>query len=102
MCDVRVMCVSGGSRVGAGVLEDLQHAGAGDVPDLRTELLPVQNHQVLQTVGPRPGQLLVICSTEEPIRERLGFSTEQRARLKDERRDKHADGWIYGYLWTDE
>ena len=49
------------SRVRAGVLEDLQHAGAGDVPHVRAELLPVQDHQVLQTVGPRPSQLLVVC-----------------------------------------
>lgn len=48
-------------RVRAGVLEDLQHAGAGDVPDLGAELFPVQDHQVLQTVGPRPSQLLVVC-----------------------------------------
>lgn len=37
-------------RMRAGGLEDVQHAGTGDVPHLRTELLPVQNHQVLQTV----------------------------------------------------
>ncbi len=34
-------------RVRAGVLEDLQHTGAGDIPDVRAELLPVQDHQVL-------------------------------------------------------
>lgn len=45
----------------AGVLEDLQHTGAGDVPHLGAELLPVQNHQVLQAVGSRPRQLLVVC-----------------------------------------
>lgn len=49
------------SRMRAGVLEDLQHTGACDLPHLGAELLPVQNHQVLQTVGPRPGQLLVVC-----------------------------------------
>lgn len=48
-------------RVRAGVLEDLQHTGAGDLPDLRAELLPVQDHQVFQTVCPRPSQLLVVC-----------------------------------------
>lgn len=37
-------------RVRAGGLENVQHAGTGDVPHLRTELLPVQDHQVLQTV----------------------------------------------------
>lgn len=47
-------------RVRAGVLEDLQHAGAGDFPDVGAELLPVQDHQVLQTVGPRSSQLLVV------------------------------------------
>lgn len=48
-------------RVRAGVLKDLQHTGAGDVPDVGAELLPVQNHQVLQTVCARPSQLLVVC-----------------------------------------
>lgn len=37
-------------RMRAGGLEDIQHAGAGDVPHLRTELLPVKDHQVLETV----------------------------------------------------
>lgn len=49
-------------RVWAGGLEDLQHTAAGGVPHLRTELLPVQNHQVLQTVGPRSSQLLIVCT----------------------------------------
>lgn len=39
-------------RVWAGVLEDLEHTGARDLPDFGGELLPVQNHQVLQTVCP--------------------------------------------------
>lgn len=57
---LRGLCLVVVLRVGAGVLEDLQHAGAGDVPHLGVELLPVQDHQVLQAVGARPGQLLVI------------------------------------------
>lgn len=48
-------------RMRAGGLEDVQHAGTGDVPHLRTELVPVQDHQVLQTVRARPRQLLIIC-----------------------------------------
>lgn len=48
----------------AGVLEDLQHTGAGDVPDLWAELLSVQDHQVFQTVCPRPSQLLVVCGRQ--------------------------------------
>lgn len=48
-------------RVRAVALEDLQHAGAGDVPHLGAELLPVQDDQVLQAVGARAGQLLVVC-----------------------------------------
>lgn len=44
----------------AGALEDLQHAGAGDVPHLGAELLPVQDDKVLQAVGPRASQLLVV------------------------------------------
>lgn len=50
-----------GLRVRAVALEDLQHAGAGDVPHLGAELLPVQDDQVLQAVGSRSGQLLVVC-----------------------------------------
>lgn len=49
-----------GLRVRAVALEDLQHAGAGDVPHLGAELLPVQDDQVLQAVGSRSGQLLVV------------------------------------------
>lgn len=61
-----VQCtVVGDVHLRAGVLEDLQHAGAGDVPDVGAELLPVQNHQVLQAVGPRPRQLFVVCGREE-------------------------------------
>lgn len=50
-----------GLRVRAVALEDLQHAGAGDVPHLGAELFPVQDDQVLQAVGSRSGQLLVVC-----------------------------------------
>lgn len=60
-------------RVRAGVLEDLQHAGAGDLPHLGAELLPVQNHQVLQTVGARSSQLLVVCK-----RKGTGFKAPQK------------------------
>lgn len=49
-------------RMRAGILKDLQHTATGDVPDLGAELLPVQNHQVLQTVCPRSSQLFVIYS----------------------------------------
>lgn len=47
-------------RMRAGGLEDIQHAGAGDVPHLRTELLPVKDHQILETVCAWPRQLLII------------------------------------------
>lgn len=43
-----------------GGLKDVQHAVAGLVPDLGCELLSVQDHYVLQAVGSRPRQLLVI------------------------------------------
>ena len=43
-----------------GGLEDVQHAGAGFVPGLQSELLSVQDHNVLQTVGAGASQLLVI------------------------------------------
>ena len=47
-------------RVGAGGLEDVQHAGAGEVPDVRAELLSVHDHQVLQAISPRTSKLLVL------------------------------------------
>lgn len=56
-------------RIRAVALEDLQHAGASDVPHLGAELLPVQDDQVLQAVGARAGQLLVVCGRVESDRE---------------------------------
>lgn len=44
-----------------GGLKDVQHAVARLVPGLERELLPVQDHYVLQAVGSRPCQLLIIC-----------------------------------------
>lgn len=60
----------------AGVLEDLQHAGACDLPDLGAELLPIQDHQVLQTVCPRPSQLLVVCRGKEDTSEKSRLHTK--------------------------
>lgn len=56
------------SRVGAGVLENLQHAGAGDVPHLGAELLAVQDHQVFKAVGSGPSQLFIIWTTDTHVR----------------------------------
>ena len=42
-------------------LEDVQHAGAGVVPHLGGELGAIGDDQVLQAVGARPCQLLIIC-----------------------------------------
>ena len=55
----------GDVRMRAGVLEDLQHTWAGDVPDLWAELLPIENNQVFQTVGTRARQLLIVCTVAE-------------------------------------
>lgn len=52
-------------RVRAGGLEDLQHAGAGDVPHIGAELLSVQDDQVLQAVGSWASQLLVVYGGEQ-------------------------------------
>lgn len=52
-------------RMGAGRLEDLQHADTGDVPHLGTKFLAVQDHQVLQAISTRPGQLLIVCKGQE-------------------------------------
>lgn len=54
----------------ASVLEDLEHAGACDLPNLGAELLPIQDHQVLQTVCPRPSQLLIVCRGKEETSEK--------------------------------
>lgn len=62
------------SRLRAGVLEDLQHTGACDVPHLRAELLPIQDHQVLQAVCPGPSQLLVVCRKDRTTSERMCFT----------------------------
>ena len=44
-----------------GGLEDVQHAGAGVVPHLGGELGTIGDDQVLQAVGARPRQLLIVC-----------------------------------------
>ena len=44
-----------------GGLEDVQHAGAGVVPHLGGELGTIGDDQVLQAVGARPCQLLIVC-----------------------------------------
>lgn len=72
--------------MGAGALEDLQHAGAGDVPHLGAELLPIQDDQVLQAVGPRASQLLVVY-------EGGGGKCKK---LQDDRELRHSDG---GTFW---
>lgn len=61
---IRSFSVSGElkhSRVRYGGLEDVQHAVARLVPGLRGEFLSVQDDHVLQTVGARAGELLVVC-----------------------------------------
>lgn len=67
----------------AGILEDLQHTGAGDLPDLRAELLPVQNHQVLQTVCPRPSQLLVVCKGKVTTSKHVGHIYKYCKHVRD-------------------
>lgn len=62
------------SRLRAGVLEDLQHTGACDVPHLGAELLPIQDHQVLQAVCPGPSQLLVVCRKDRTTSEHMCFT----------------------------
>uniref|UniRef100_A0A6B0V983 Putative secreted protein n=1 Tax=Ixodes ricinus TaxID=34613 RepID=A0A6B0V983_IXORI len=47
-------------HLGQGGLKDVQHALAGLVPRLGAELGPVGDHQVLQAVGARTRQLLVV------------------------------------------
>lgn len=84
-------------RVRAGVLEDLQHTGAGDVPDLGAELFPVQNHQVLQAVCPRPSQLLVVCGRKvrawKHVRHRRMLWTCQKLK------ESCYSSWMFGLWW---
>lgn len=56
----------------------IQHAGTSLVPDRRRELCSVRDDQVLQTVGPGAGQLLVVL-LHAPVELIVQFSEQHRA-----------------------